>query len=170
MDNRLDTHISSSIENLNNTNIETKIPFEFQSAVSQGPAPFTSRYKSWIKAIALAILLVFIPEQISWAFNYDPKVLWGHNQIEFSNKHEINPVLPQQDLTAAAPETISAHIADSVKSLLTQIANKPNTRIQINLSDRSNFSTRHPDEPNKFGDVPIGTIPAPPRRGRIDLS
>src|SRR5205085_8213165 len=82
-------------------------------------------------------VLIFIPEQVSWAFNYDSRILWGHNKIEYSNKHEINPVAPQNDLTAASPEIVSAQIAQNVKNLLTQIINKPNTRVQVNLSSGS---------------------------------
>ena len=39
---------------------------------------FHSRFKGWIRAVALTIILVFVPEQASWAFNYNPLVLWGN--------------------------------------------------------------------------------------------
>src|SRR3989304_8134580 len=39
--------------------------------------PVQSRFKKWIKAVAVAVVLVFVPEQASWAFNYNPMVLWG---------------------------------------------------------------------------------------------
>ena len=41
-----------------------------------GPA-FQSRFKDWMRLVALTVLIVFIPEQISWAFNYNPAVLWS---------------------------------------------------------------------------------------------
>src|SRR3989338_830968 len=135
MDNQLEPNISSSIENLSNTNIETEIPIDFPQTLSgEALIPFHSRFKSWIRAVALMVVLIFVQEQISWAFNYDSRVLWSPNQVEFTTKHEINPVAPQQDLSLATPETVSAHIADSLKNLLTQIAGKPNTRIQLGLT------------------------------------
>ena len=36
---------------------------------------FKSRFNQWIRVVALAIILVFVPEQASWAFNYNPSVL-----------------------------------------------------------------------------------------------
>ena len=31
--------------------------------------PFRSRFSGWIRAVSLVIILVFVPEQASWAFN-----------------------------------------------------------------------------------------------------
>jgi hypothetical protein len=36
-----------------------------------------SRFNIWIRSVALLVLTIFIPDQVSWAFNYNPQVLWG---------------------------------------------------------------------------------------------
>lgn len=42
-----------------------------------GSMYFQSRFKAWLRIVAAIVLFVFIPDQISWAFNYNPSVLWG---------------------------------------------------------------------------------------------
>ena len=38
--------------------------------------PFRSRFRAWIRVVAMAVVFVFVPEQVSWAVNYNPFVLW----------------------------------------------------------------------------------------------
>ena len=38
--------------------------------------PFVSRFNQWMKVIAIVVLSTFIPDQISWAFGYNPAVLY----------------------------------------------------------------------------------------------
>jgi len=93
---------------------------------------FKSRFKGWLRTVALTVVLVFVPEQASWAFNYNPQVLWGQKEGQVLSV--------SQDAT---PEEIaSAQIAASVSHLLDQVAYKENTRIKLELN---NDAIRDPD-------------------------
>ncbi|MFC1510582.1 cysteine peptidase family C39 domain-containing protein [Candidatus Omnitrophota bacterium] len=109
----------------------------FGAMTEQTEKPFVSRFKSWIRTVALIIALIFLPEQISWAFNYNPLVLWGDN---FSQK------IAAVDPSASDEELVSARIASSVARLLKEVAYKPNTRIKLelpNASDDKGVSAKH---------------------------
>ncbi|MCK5015342.1 MAG: hypothetical protein KAS66_16160, partial [Candidatus Omnitrophica bacterium] len=89
------------------------------------PAPFKSRFSQWIRTVALVIVLVFLPEQISWAFNYNPRTLWGQKDRQIVS---VSPDATSEELT-------SARIAASVNHLLNQVAYKENTRVQLQLTN-----------------------------------
>ncbi len=101
--------------------------------------PFRTRFSRWIKWVAIAILLTFIPEQVSWAFNYNPVVLWG------KTPHLSSPLGGEEQGEGAGtinssltPEQITSHqIAQSVESLLSLIAYKERTRVQLQLPNSS---------------------------------
>lgn len=93
--------------------------------------PFRSRFKSWMKAVSLAVILVFVPEQASWAFNYNPLVLWG-DKSSYPSKSVTRP---QSD---APNSIISEQIANSINKLLNQVAYQDNARIKLELPNKSN--------------------------------
>ena len=72
-------------------------------------APFISRFHQWMKVVAILVLCTFIPDQISWAFGYNPAVLYRNL-----------PSFAMQDgsLPMAKP---AMQIAGSVEYLLKQI-------------------------------------------------
>ena len=80
--------------------------------------PFRSRFKNWIRTAALAVLIAFIPEQASWAFNYNPLVLWG-NKVRATGQSPLQQTV-QSDASQA--EIISAR---SPKALATCLINSP---------------------------------------------
>ncbi|MCA9400083.1 MAG: hypothetical protein KC713_00530, partial [Candidatus Omnitrophica bacterium] len=88
-------------------------------------APFKSRFNSWIRTVALLIVLIFVPEQVSWAFNYNPLVLWG-NQFGVTGTGAMNNI-PQGPL--------SNHVAGSVEHLLSQLNGKPNQPFHLQLPE-----------------------------------
>ena len=91
---------------------------------------FHSRFKGWIRAVSIAVLMVFIPDQISWSFNYNPEVLWN-------DKSNVQVVSPE-----ATPDEVSSYrITQSVENLLKQIAYKEKTRIQLKIDDHSDAKT-----------------------------
>ncbi len=94
---------------------------------------FHSRFKLWIRAASIAVLLAFVPEQASWAFNYNPLVIWGNKT---QNTITINP-------NATEEEATSAHIASGVLNLLNQIAYKENSSIKLELPDHSALTKRN---------------------------
>ena len=94
---------------------------------SKEEAPFKSRFKGWLRAVALIIVLVFVPEQASWAFNYNPAVLWGGDDAQ------VTSIAPG----ASTDEVVSARIASSINHLLKQISNQEHTRIQLQLTDNA---------------------------------
>ena len=100
---------------------------------SDGEKPaFKSRFSKWLRTTALIIILIFVPEQISWAFNYNPLVLWGDKKNQAVS---VNP-------NATADEITSARIAGSVNRLLSQIANKGKTRIKLQLSNAATSKSK----------------------------
>jgi len=95
---------------------------------------FKSRFKGWIRTVALAVVLIFVPEQASWAFNYNPAVIW---QDKFADQAIVESNVSPQEVT-------SQRIAASVQHLLNQIAGKKNTRIQLQLSNANADSKENP--------------------------
>jgi len=92
--------------------------------------PFRSRFGRWVKAIALTVVIIFVPEQFSWAFNYNPFVLYGNKNQNVAQENAI-AVAPN----ASKDEIISARITNSVSHLLNQIAYKGKTRIELQLTN-----------------------------------
>ncbi len=84
--------------------------------VAQTPSAFSSNFKLWIRAVAFVVVFVFLPEQVSSAFNYNPAVLWGRQKIDAS-------------VSAKKGATISS----SIKDLLAQVAGKENPKVKIEL-------------------------------------
>ena len=83
MDPRLDIKEDedNNLAAINNTNPNEDSGIEdpyAQFTEEETPPPFRSRFKSWIRTVALVVVLIFVPEQICWAFNYNPLVLWGN--------------------------------------------------------------------------------------------
>jgi len=122
------------------------------------PRHFHSRFSRWIRAVALVIVLVFVPEQASWAFNYNPLVLWGEksgSRVQGSGfslddssltKYERRDTNDPDALLRSGrdsdradserrSEIISARIAASVQHLLDKVSYKEKTRIQLQLTD-----------------------------------
>ena len=134
MDNRLD-NIGVSINSHNNTNIETELAIAAQQqTITSEATPFKSRFKTWIRAVAIAIVVIFIPEQISWAFNYDPRVLWDSEKFEIQAGTDLTHDAASATAGSGLPGTVSAPVAETVKNILSQIVNKQDTRLQLSLS------------------------------------
>src|SRR5258708_2800087 len=97
--------------------------------------PFVSRFNQWMNVIAIVVLAVFIPDQISWAFGYNPAVLYRNLPI-------YNPVATAlaTDLQSKEQGILpkpAMQVAGSLEYLLKQIQDKPKLRLQLNL-DPSN--------------------------------
>ena len=74
-----------------------------------------------MKVIAIVVLATFIPDQISWAFGYNPAMLYKNL-----------PVYAMQDTGMTMPKP-AMQVAGSLEYLLKQIQDKPNLRLQLNL-------------------------------------
>src|SRR3989338_2096946 len=112
------------------------------SIVSPYARHFHSRFSRWIRAVALVIVLVFVPEQASWAFNYNPLVLWGNKTGDPSTslgtpfgRSGQQATNDERRTTPSDDEIISARVAASVQHLLDKVAYKEKTRIQLQLTD-----------------------------------
>ena len=88
--------------------------------------PFVSRFNQWMKVIAFVVLATFIPDQISWAFGYNPAVLYKN----------LPPIYAMQDASMLMPKP-AVQVAGSLEYLLKQIQNKPNLRLELNLDANS---------------------------------
>ncbi|MFH1360598.1 MAG: cysteine peptidase family C39 domain-containing protein, partial [Candidatus Omnitrophota bacterium] len=91
----------------------------------QEQEPFKSRFKSWIRTAALIVVLVFVPEQISWAINYNPYVLHKRQAA-----HYVDPDASKEDLT-------SARIAGNVEYFLRQISYQQNPELRLRLTNNN---------------------------------
>ena len=94
--------------------------------------PFISRFNQWMKAIAIIVLCTFIPDQISWAFGYNPAVLYRNL-----------PSFAMQDASMPMPKP-ALQVAGSLGYLLKQIQDKPKLRLQLNLDPAANDSSGVP--------------------------
>jgi len=86
---------------------------------------FHSSFKRWIKIVAWIVILTFGPEQISWAVNYNPGVLWKSQAARY-----VDPSAPKA-------QQVSAQIAGNVENILRQIAYKENPQISLNLPNNA---------------------------------
>ena len=70
--------------------------------------PVVSHFKNWIKAVALVVLLVFVPDQVSWAFGYNPAVLYKNlPSVQVPLSAETTPNRLPQTQVAGSVETFS---------------------------------------------------------------
>ena len=74
-----------------------------------------SKYPRWIRVVAALVVLVFLPEQASWAMSYDPTILWA----------------PKQMVGAGQEGYVSNFVAENIKRSLDFLANKPLQKIKI---------------------------------------
>ena len=83
-----------------------------------------SRFNNWIRSIALIVICVFIPDQISWAFNYNPAILYGAKAPNIEMMSMVTPA-----------EQTSMLISGSIDRLLGQVVGKPASRIDLKVDD-----------------------------------
>ena len=72
-------------------------------------------FKTWIRAVALLVVAVFLPGQAAWAMGYDPSVLWA----------------PRYYLGTGQAGYVAKFVAENVRRLINHIANKPLGQVQI---------------------------------------
>ena len=84
---------------------------------------FKSSFKTWIRVVALIVVVVFLPEQVAQAVEYDWRVLWQRPLTNTFTPTYLNNT-PQLDIPIA------------IRKILTDISNKPIDEIRIspNLS------------------------------------
>jgi hypothetical protein len=73
------------------------------------------RFKAWIRAVALLVVVVFVPEQTAWAMGYDPSVLWA----------------PKFYLGTGQAGYVANFVAENVRRSLNTLVNKPLGQVQI---------------------------------------
>ena len=99
--------------------------------VSVERPPFESGFKAWIRVAAFIVVTVFLPEQVSWAIDFDWRVLWPNTASAMG--------LDKSQLTGSsktlAPEYVKdiyrINIPDTIKKLLLDISSKPISTIQL---------------------------------------
>ena len=94
--------------------------------------PFVSRFNQWMKVIAIVVLTAFIPDQISWAFGYNPAVLYKNL-----------PMFSVQDADMPMPKP-AIQVAGSLEYLLKQIQDKPKLHLELNLDPASSETVPSP--------------------------
>ncbi|MGD9014686.1 MAG: cysteine peptidase family C39 domain-containing protein, partial [Candidatus Omnitrophota bacterium] len=73
------------------------------------------RFKTWIRVIALLVVVIFVPEQAAWAMGYDPSVLWA----------------PRFYFGSGQAGYVANFVAENVHRSLNFLANKPLGRVEI---------------------------------------
>jgi hypothetical protein len=84
---------------------------------------FHSSFKPWIRVAAFVVAVIFLPEQVAQAVEYDWRVIW--------NKPVISVPLTGSFTPAQLKNVQNAAIPQAVRSILKDIANKPITSIKI---------------------------------------
>ena len=118
------------------------------SKKAKSEKPFKSRFNHFIRSIAIVVILVFVPEQASWAINYNPSVLWPKH---FAAPQGMMYNQPQAGVPGtetpgnltpfASPETfVSAQIAGNIKHLLGQVKGKKDLRLELALDENNEKS------------------------------
>src|SRR3989338_2099248 len=99
--------------------------------VSTEKPPFESGFKTWIRVEAFIVVTVFLPEQVSWAIDFDWRVLWPNTASAMGLN---TPALTGSSKTLA-PEYVKdiyrINIPDTIKKLLLDISSKPISTIQL---------------------------------------
>lgn len=94
----------------------------------------------WIKIIALAIVVVFLPEQVAWAVEYNPRILWQQAVRGLSYPPGIqSPALNairgtrHKALARQAPDAprFNKAVAQSIYRFLKPLVGKPVRQVQI---------------------------------------
>ncbi|HRZ39446.1 MAG TPA: cysteine peptidase family C39 domain-containing protein, partial [Candidatus Omnitrophota bacterium] len=93
---------------------------------------FKSRFKGWLRLVAAIVVFVFLPEQISWAMNYNPAVLWSAQPISMTGM----PIASQAPaLELQLPQREAAEmLATNVQSLLSRAAMEGNRNLDIQIA------------------------------------
>ncbi|MBF0523309.1 MAG: hypothetical protein HQL24_09680, partial [Candidatus Omnitrophica bacterium] len=105
-----------------------------QNIVMSGPS-FQSKFKLWIRTVALIVICTFLPEQVSWAFSYNPLVLWK-NKAAVKDQYlgYGTTATPVDAESLNNDELASLRVSESVRHFLDQVKNKPsNARVQLEL-------------------------------------
>ncbi|MEW5894919.1 MAG: hypothetical protein AB1650_04065, partial [Candidatus Omnitrophota bacterium] len=102
--------------------------------------PFQSRFKSWIRAVALALVLIFVPEQAGWAFSYNnPAVLWSNAPVSLAGTPVPSTTIPAgAPANPVLPPEVADQLAKNMEGLLKQIAVSNNKNIELEVAAPQN--------------------------------
>ncbi|MBU1997875.1 MAG: hypothetical protein KKE64_00090, partial [Candidatus Omnitrophica bacterium] len=111
-----------SIFSIFNIGINKMDKIKTQDNSQQQEKEFKSSFKSWIRIVALVIVVIFVPEQVAQAAQYDWRVLW--------NKPVLSTFTP---MLSPAPlrDIASLDIAVAVRNILKDVSGKPITSIKV---------------------------------------
>ncbi len=95
---------------------------------------FKSGFKTWIRAVAFLIVAIFLPEQVSWAFEYNPAILWKTPSISLTSVASLN--------SAVTPTVFNKAVADSVYNFIRPLVNKNISQVQIKPGLNIEFNSK----------------------------
>ncbi|MCM8779528.1 MAG: cysteine peptidase family C39 domain-containing protein, partial [Candidatus Omnitrophica bacterium] len=96
---------------------------EYIPIATKGKEVFKSSFKHWIRTIALCLVVIFVPEQVSWAIGYNPGILW-HNLQPTSVTSILQPSLNPPVIT-------NELLAQNLKRALVPLVNRPLNQINF---------------------------------------
>ncbi|MBN2830864.1 MAG: hypothetical protein JXL82_01105, partial [Candidatus Omnitrophica bacterium] len=95
-----------------------KNQLQTEGRIEQPKAEFKSSFKAWIRMVAFVVIVVFLPEQVAQAVEYDWRVFW--------NKPVAGTVAP-----GALKNLTNIDTALAIRNVLKDIANKPINAIKV---------------------------------------
>src|SRR3989339_1712799 len=93
--------------------------------------PFESGFKTWIRVAAFIVVTVFLPEQVSWAIDFDWRVLWPNTASAMGLDKSVLTGSSQTLAPEYVKDIYRINIPDTIKKLLLDIPSKPISTIQL---------------------------------------
>ena len=84
---------------------------------------FQSKFKAWIRVVAFLVVTVFLPEQIAWAIDFNPSIIWRNLPALSAIQHPANQI--------PGPEVFNKAVAKSIYGYLKPLAKKEVNQVQL---------------------------------------
>ncbi|MBU1125312.1 MAG: hypothetical protein KKC84_04750, partial [Candidatus Omnitrophica bacterium] len=88
------------------------------------PPRFHSHFKPWVRTVALAVAVMFIPEQFAHAIGFDAQVLWKVPEVYV-------PIIPQESPKGNLPGRIKNLLSDLSVQQKTSITLSPSVTLKL---------------------------------------
>ncbi|HAH21560.1 MAG TPA: hypothetical protein DCL49_11740, partial [Candidatus Omnitrophica bacterium] len=113
----------------NNNNTQTELGLEDKPQMKE--PEFQSKFKPWLRAVAFIVVAVFLPEQVSWAIEYDWRPLWPKTAGAMGLLGATNMASSYSPSYTNTKGIYAQEIPEAIKKILQDIANKPITSLQL---------------------------------------
>ncbi|MBF0479887.1 MAG: hypothetical protein HQL26_10430 [Candidatus Omnitrophica bacterium] len=135
----------ADVSRLNLDNDLSAENFDHTAFLASESTPIISRFNRFMKVTAVSVLLAFLPQQISWAFNYNPAIIW-HNMAPVTAPMSMplmdetlpgttkNQALASDELQKSEyGKQVAQYVSTGMGYLLNQLVDKKDTRVRLQL-------------------------------------